>query len=72
MRNPNYDFGNIIKDTDELDNLLLFDDKELFMHIKQRNNFLEHDSDLAQSEYFHILVREWHPETWQLGPITEV
>jgi hypothetical protein len=21
---------------------------------------------------FHVLVREWHPETWQLGPITEV
>jgi len=27
---------------------------------------------VPQSELFHILVREWHPETWQLGPITEV
>ena len=44
MRNPNYDFGNIIKDNDELDSLMLFDGKELYMHINQPDNFLEHDS----------------------------
>jgi len=44
MRNPNYDFGNIIKDSDELDSLLMHDGKELYMHIKQPANFLEHDS----------------------------
>lgn len=55
-----------------MENCYLFDEKEIFVQeIITEKNF-EQVGSLTPNNAFHIVVREWNPETWLLGPIYEV
>lgn len=73
LRNPQNDFGSVVNDFDILEDLNLFDDKEIYLQLNQPEKLLAYSgTDEAESKRLYILIREWDPETWQFGPITEV
>lgn len=65
LRNPNYDIGQVIQDTDRVENLFFFDGKEVYVQ-KVCHRFVPY---LGKTEVLQILVREWHPDTWSLSEI---
>ena len=55
-----------------METFYLFDDKEFyFQEIIPEKNF-SFVKESMPNNAFHILVREWNPETWKFGPIYEV
>jgi hypothetical protein len=43
LKNPSFDFGQIIKSNDLMSDLNLYDDKEIFIHVNQPDHFLPYD-----------------------------
>lgn len=73
LRNPQNDFGSVVNDFDILEDLNLFDDKDIYLQINQPEKLIAYQgTEEADSKRLHILVREWDPETWQFGPLLEV
>jgi hypothetical protein len=55
-----------------MENYYLFDEKEIYFQIINPEKTFECVNTLQPNNAFHILVREWNPETWLLGPLYEV
>jgi Fe2+ transport system protein FeoA len=73
LRNPQNDFGSVVNDFDILEDLNLFDDKDIYLQINQPEKLVAYKGeDEADGKRLHILVREWDPETWQFGSLMEV
>lgn len=73
LRNPKLeDLGEVIPDAEIMENYYLYDDKEIYVQeiIKEKN--FEQQTATTMSNFYHIITREWNPQTWQLGPIFEV
>jgi len=75
LRAPAHDFGEVISDNTIVEDLFLFDEKEFYLQINQPDKLIafvheKEDPTTFKSNYF--LTREWDPDTWQFGPITEI
>lgn len=74
LRNPkldDYSFGDVINDSDILENCHLFDEKEIYVQImdpERTFTFTDGKSDNS----LHILIRSWDPSSWELGPLYEI
>ena len=68
LRNPNFDLGQLINDDDKIDNLFLFDGKEIYLQLADAETHLPYISALGKDK-LQILVREWHPDTWELSDV---
>jgi len=67
-----FDAGEVIHDCDILENLHLYDEKELYVQpIDPACNFDFVNPNHPESCH-HIFFREWNTETWRLGPVKEV
>jgi hypothetical protein len=61
----------VLKDSDSLDSIDLYDGKEIFLqHINPAISFSFTTPSTKDS--YHVLFREWSPDTWLFGPIFEV
>jgi hypothetical protein len=73
LRNPKMEeFGEVMNDNELVENYYLFDDKEIFLQIVDRTKTFECLNESNPNNAYHILIREWNPETWQLGQLYEV
>jgi hypothetical protein len=73
IRNPKVeDIGDVILDNSSLENQFLYDEKDVYLQIVDPERTFEFVNDLAPYNVFHILIREFDPETWQFGPIYEL
>lgn len=73
LRNPKLDdLGEVIHDCEILENYHLFDEKEIHMQILDKNRSFDFINVNQPDNCYHILLREWNPETWELGPVMEV
>lgn len=73
LRNPKIDdLGEVIHDDQSMDTFYLYDDKEIYLQEVIADKNFELINPNLPSNVYHIIVREWNPETWQLGPIFEV
>lgn len=73
IRNPKIDdLGEVINDGDIMENYYLYDEKEIYVQeiIPERN--FESINSLNPNNVYHVIVREWNPDTWKLGPVYEV
>ena len=57
------DIGTVIKDGDLLENLYLYDGKEIYLHVDQPEKFTEWNGE-ENGGFFNVLVREWNQQTW--------
>lgn len=72
MRNPKADdLGDVIADNSTMEHQFLYDEKEIYLQIIDKERTFDHFSKLVHNTV-HILVREWRPDTWALGPLYEV
>ena len=55
-----------------MDNLDLFDGKEIYLQIVDLTKEYSFVNQKDPKNCYHILVREWDPETWLFGPLYEV
>lgn len=55
-----------------MENCYLFDDKEMYMQIINPSNSFEFINPLQPNNCYHILIREWNPETWEMGTLFEI
>lgn len=55
-----------------MDNFDLFDGKEVYFHIMNRERTFEYVNKRNPDNAYHILVREWNPESWEFGPLYEI
>lgn len=62
----------MISDFTSLENQFLYDDKHIYLQIVDDSRTFDCLGELQQNNAYHILVREWDPETWALGPLFEV
>ena len=60
LRNPMNDIGTIIQSTDLLENLYLYDGKEIYLHMSQPDKFIAWPEQ-CEGGFYNILVREWNP-----------
>jgi ABC-type Fe3+/spermidine/putrescine transport system ATPase subunit len=73
VRNPKTDdIGDVICDTSTLENQYLYDEKEIYLQIIDKEKTVDSTGEISQHNAYHIMIREFNPETWQLGPIYEV
>lgn len=73
LRNPRVDdLGDVIHDCDILENFHLYDDKEFSLQIVDKKRSFDLLSKTHPENCYHVLLREWNPDTWHLGPIMEV
>jgi hypothetical protein len=72
IRNPmnNGDLGEVIRDTDLMEDLYLHDGKEILLQIDDSETFIP--SEIESKDYVNVVVREWNASDWSLGPIKEV
>lgn len=61
-----------MRDNEVIDNYDLYEDKKIFLQIVDRSKSFELLNFKDPSSCYHILVREWDPETWKFGPIYDV
>ncbi|CDW83714.1 ubiquitin carboxyl-terminal hydrolase family protein [Stylonychia lemnae] len=73
LRNPKIDdLGDVMQNDEHLESFYLYDDKEIFLQkIVPERNF-SCFNELMPTNVYHLLVREWNPETWLFGPIYEL
>lgn len=73
IRNPKIDnhIGEVVKENDNLDNLYLFDEKQIYIQVLVPE---EQFSCVGRSnaECVHVIIREWNAQTWQIGKLYEV
>ena len=50
LRNPNFDLGQLINDDDKIDNLFLFDSKEIYLQLPDAEAHLPYISDLGKDK----------------------
>lgn len=73
LRNPKLDdLGEVIFEGETMDSYYLFDEKEIFLQKIVPDRNFESISHISPHNAYYIIMREWNPETWQLGPIYEV
>ena len=73
VRNPKTDdIGDVISDTSSLENQFLYDEKEIYLQIIDKEKTLDLTNDINKHNAYHILIREFNPSTWELGAIYEV
>jgi hypothetical protein len=73
LRNPKLeDLGEVVNDCDILENFHLYDEKEFYLQIIDKNRDFSFINSQHPENCYHVLLREWNPDTWQLGPIIEV
>ena len=73
VRNPKTDdIGDVISDTSSLENQFLYDEKEIYLQIIDKEKTLDLTNDINKHNAYHILIREFNPSTWDLGAIYEV
>ena len=71
MRNPRLeDLGEVIADNDIMENFYLYDGKEFLLQVLDPERNFEFVTN--PNNAYHILIREWNPQTWELGPLKEV
>jgi hypothetical protein len=66
------DFGDVLKDSETLENADLFDGKEIYVQILEPGKTFEYMPSTTSKEGYHVLFREWDSETWEFGPLIEV
>lgn len=66
------DIGDVILENSSLEYQYLYDEKDIYMQIVDQERTFEFVNDLAPYNVFHIMIREFNPETWELGPIYEL
>ena len=73
LRNPRLDdIGEVIHDCEILENCHLYDEKEIYVHIMDKARTFDFINTHQPDNCYHVLMREWNPETWELGPVMEV
>ncbi|CDW75353.1 ubiquitin carboxyl-terminal hydrolase [Stylonychia lemnae] len=66
------DFGDVLKDADSLENFDIFDGKQIYIQEIIPDRTFDFVNAKDPSNCYHVLFREWDPETWQYGPLYEV
>ena len=73
IRNPKGDdIGDVLLDNTSLEYQYLFDEKDIHVQVVDQEMTFEFVNDHAPFNVFHVMVREFNPETWELGPIYEL
>lgn len=72
------DLGDVLKDSDTFEHADLFDGKVVYLQRLESEQFFEFlppavgASKTKEPDCFHVLFREWDPESWEFGPLIEV
>jgi len=67
------DFGEVVQDSEIMENCDLFEDKSVYLHItREKDRYFEFVNAKDSSNAFYVLFREWDPESWSFGPVIEV
>ena len=73
IRNPKSDdLGDVINDSSSLDTQFLYDEKEIYLQVADPDMTYSFVSQLNPSNCYHIVIREFNGQTWELGPPYEV
>lgn len=73
IRNPKSDdLGDVINDSSSLDTQFLYDEKEIYLQVADPDMTYSFVSQLNPSNCYHIVIREFNGQTWELGPAYEV
>ena len=68
VRNPNFDIGQLFKDSDKVENMFLFDGKELYLQIWDDSCCIPYHAE-SGVEMLQIIVREWRPDSWEVSSL---
>jgi hypothetical protein len=73
VRNPKSDdIGDVISDNSSLENQFLYDEKEIYLQIIDKEKTVDLTNEFSKHNSYHILIREFNSQSWELVPIYEV
>eukprot|EP00347_Sterkiella_histriomuscorum_P024007 403332628 len=66
------ELGDVMRDSEIIDNYDLYEGKQLYLEIIDQNQSFDFVNFKDPNNCYHILVREWDPETWKFGRVFDI